>query len=78
MMAAAATIFVYYTTWAILVVRISSRMERTILTLKSSSHSLMRRARYTRGFFHVNGQYAFLPLFSLWGYLPLEHSSALL
>jgi hypothetical protein len=73
MMATAATIFVYYTTWAILVVGISS--PTTTLTLKLSSHSLMRRVRYTRGFPHVNGQCAFLPSFSFWGYLPLEHSS---
>ena len=79
MMAAAATIFVYYTTWAILVVRkILSSGENITLILKSSSHSLMHRVRYTRGFPRVNGQCEFQPSFSSWGYLPLEHSSGLL
>ena len=32
MMAAAATIFVYYTTWAIIVVRISSPTERMLFS----------------------------------------------
>lgn len=48
------------------------------LTLNVSSHSLMRRVRYTRGFPHGNGQCVFLPSFSSWGYLPLEHLSGLL
>ena len=74
MMAAAATIFGYYTTWAILVVRVSlAYSKNAALTPKLYSHSSMPRAPYTRGSLHGNGQCAF-PL-SFWSlvYLPSGH-----
>jgi hypothetical protein len=75
-MAAAATVFVYYTTWAILIVCGSSLLhgKTAALTLKPYSHSLMHQAPYTRGFHHENGQCAFLLSFWSLVYLRLEHS----
>ena len=53
MMAAAITVFVYYTTWAILVVRVVA--PRSPNSHNKNSHSSTHRAQFTRGFRHENG-----------------------
>jgi hypothetical protein len=65
MMAAAVTVFIYYTTWAILVVGASSHKPGiSHPNSQPSSHSLTHQVRSTRGSPHENGLCAFLP--SLW------------
>ena len=70
-MAAATTIFIYYTTWAILVVRVVAPSRRTNSHIGNPlrSHSSTHRARFMRGSRHENGQSAFLLSFWLLGYL---------
>ena len=54
MMAAAITVFVYYTTWAILVVRVVAP-SRSPNSHNKNSHSSTHRAQFTRGSRHENG-----------------------
>ena len=77
MMAAATTIFVYYTTWAILVVRVVASSRRTSSHI-GNSHSSMHPAQFTRGSRRENGLFAFLLSYWSLGYPLLEHSSGLL